>query len=409
MPSVRPPDIIVSGLGVTSAIGRGKQAFAAALFAGEHGFAVMQRPGRQLDTRFIGAEIAALGRIERLPENLLRSTSFTAQVALATIGEAWVDAELDRVDGRRIGLIVGGSNLQQRELMLAQARCAGQLQFLRPSYGVAVFDTDICGLCTSAFGIRGLAHTVGGASASGQLAVIEAAEAVMSGRVDACIAVGALMDLSYWECQGFRAMGAMGSTRHAQAPEQACRPFDEARDGFIFGECCAAVVVERAGARAPGHQRPYARLSGWSTYLDANRNPDPSLAGEVAAIHGALAHAGLGPGDIQYVNPHGSGSAAGDVTELQALRQCGLRHAAINATKSITGHGLTAAGAVEVVATLLQFEAQALHPSRNLVNPIDDGFDWVVERRPIGDFQHSLNLSFGFGGINTALCMSRLE
>lgn len=409
MPSSRPPDIVVSGLGVTSAVGRGKQAFGAALFAGEHGFAVMQRPGRQQDTRFIGAEIAPLGQIDRLPENLLRSTSFTVQVALATLGEAWADAELDAVDGRRIGLIVGGSNLQQRELMLAQARCAGQLQYLRPSYAVSVFDTDICGLCTSVFGIQGLAHTVGGASASGQLAVIEAAEAVLSGRVDVCIAVGALMDLSFWECQGFRAMGAMGSTRHADAPGLACRPFDEARDGFIFGEACAALVVERAGQRELARRAPYARLSGWFTHLDANRNPDPSLAGEVAAIQGALARATLMPSDIRYVNPHGSGSTVGDSTELEALRQCGLHRAAINTTKSITGHALTAAGAVEVVATLLQMEAQTLHPSRNLVNPIDKGFDWVTERRPVDRLDHSMNLSYGFGGINTALCISSMN
>ncbi len=409
MPSSSSPELIVSGLGVTAAIGRGKQAFGAALFSGEHRFAVMQRPGRQQDTQFIGAEIEPLGQIDRLPENLLRSTSFTAQVALATLGEAWVDAELDGADGRKIGLVVGGSNLQQRELMLAQTRCAGQLQYLRPSYGVSVFDTDICGLCTSVFGIQGLAFTVGGASASGQLAVIEAAEAVRSGRVDVCIAMGALMDLSYWECQGFRAMGAMGSTRYAQAPDLACRPFDAERDGFIFGEGCAALVLERAGRRKPGRWRPYAKLSGWSMNMDANRNPDPSLAGEVAAIQGALAFAGLAPADIGYINPHGSGSLVGDVTELQALRQCNLRHAAINSTKSITGHGLTAAGAVEVVATLLQFEARALHPSRNLVNSIGDDFDWVLERRPVATLNHSLNLSYGFGGINTALCLSSLN
>ncbi len=408
MPSCKQPDIVISGLGIRSAIGQGKASFKKALFAGEHRFSIMQRPGRQLNTRFIGAEMAATGAIDFVPESTLRTASFSAQVALLTLREAWDDAQLGDLDGRRIGLIVGGSNVQQRELVLTQDRYRDKLDFLRPTYAISFFDSDICGLCTSAFGIQGLAHTVGGASASGQLAVIEAIEAVKSGRVDVCIALGALMDLSYWECQGFRTLGAMGSTRYATSPELACRPFDEQRDGFIYGESCAAVVVERVDADQAWRKKPYARMTGWSVLMDANRNPDPSLNGEVAVIEQALERAGLRSRDIDYVNPHGSGSLIGDVTELQALKECGLAHAPINTTKSITGHGLTAAGAVEVVATLLQFEQDALHPSRNLEQPIDAGFDWVKEKRTAAGIRNSLNVSFGFGGINTALCMSKV-
>jgi len=407
MPSASSPEIVVSGLGVTSAIGRGRDAFKRALMGGEHRFSVMQRPGRQHgDTRFLGAEIPPLGDIARLPRSWQRTTSLSAQVAVATLSEAWDDAALDTVDGHRIGLVVGGSNLQQRETLLARERCGEQLEHLRPSYGLSMLDTDLCGVCTSVFGIQGFAMTVGGASASGQLAVLEAAEAVKAGRADVCIALGALMDLSYWECQGLRAMGAMGSARYADQPELACRPFDRARDGFIFGEACAALIVERAGHRRIP-RTPYAQLRGWSVHMDANRNPDPSLDGEMRAIQQALDRAGVSPRDIDYVNPHGSGSQAGDETELNALRNCGLGHATLNSTKSITGHGLTAAGAVEVAATLLQFEAEALHPSLNLDTPIADGFDWVIGRRNGARLRHALTLSFGFGGINTALCLSR--
>jgi malonyl-ACP decarboxylase len=150
-------------------------------------------------------------------------------------------------------------------------------------------------------------------------------------------------------------------------------------------------------------------MAGWSIRMDANRNADPSLVGEMGAIRQALDNAGMKPGDIRYVNPHGSGSVVGDSTELQALQECGLAHAAINTTKSITGHGLTAAGTVEVVATLLQFESDVLHPSRNLDRPIEPAFDWVTQKRSAADVSNSLNLSFGFGGINTALCMSKVD
>src|SRR6476659_6151137 len=104
--------------------------------------------------------------------------------------------------------------------------------------------------------------------------------------------MGALMDLSHWECQGLRSLGAMGSDRHAHEPGSACRPFDRDRDGFIFGESCGAVVVERMPSARRLQHAPYARLAGWAMGMDANRNPNPSVDGEVAAINAALERGG---------------------------------------------------------------------------------------------------------------------
>lgn len=403
-----PAGLVVTGLGVTTAVGQGKTAFTDALFAAAHRFAVMERPGRQLGTRFVGAELPTPTPTTRLGARELRTASLTGQVALTTLEEAWTEAGLDGYDADRVGLVIGGSNLQQRELVLAQDRHRAKPRFLRPSYGLSYLDSDLCGLCTTAFGIRGFAHTVGGASASGQLAVIEAAEAVASGRVDVCVALGALADLSHWELLGLHAMGAMAAEDHADAPAEACRPFDRGRSGFVYGEACAALVIERAGAR-PDAPAPYARLSGWSVRLDGNRDPNPSLDGETAAIRQALDHAGLTARDIDYVNPHGTASPTGDTTEVAALKACGLTHAAVNATKSITGHGLTAAGAVEAAATLLQLRQGRLHPTRNLTDPIDDAPHWVRDTPVEADIQHCLSLSMGFGGINTALCLSACD
>ncbi|MFF0836629.1 MULTISPECIES: beta-ketoacyl synthase N-terminal-like domain-containing protein [unclassified Streptomyces] len=402
-------EIVVTGLGVTTAVGQGKEQFTRALFAGDHRFAVLRRPGRQLDSRFVGAEIPSLTPPARVAARDLRTASFTAQVALATLEEAWTEAGLDEANASRVGLVVGGSNVQQRELVQAHDRHRAKPRFLRPGYGMSYLDTDLCALATAAFGIRGLAHTVGGASASGQLAVIEAAEAVASGRVDICIALGALADLSYWELQALQSMGAMAPEHCADAPESACRPFDTAHNGFVFGEACAALVVERRGTRPPREHAPYGRLSGWSVQLDGNRGPDPSLEGEVRAIRQALGNAGLAAADIDYVNPHGTASPVGDRTEAQALRASGLTRAAVNATKSITGHGLSAAGAVEAVAALLQMRHGRLHPTRNLDDPVDDSLRWVRGQAIESEVRHCLSLSMGFGGINTALCMSTCE
>jgi malonyl-ACP decarboxylase len=417
MRSPEPSDIVVSGVGVTSAIGQGQAAFAAALLEGRHRFGVMARPGRQRPpaehagaapgSGFIGAEIGALALPAALPRSLLRTASFCGQVALATLHEAWHDADLDQVDPSRIGLIVGGSNVQQREQVVLHDHYRGREQFLRPTYGMSFLDSDLCGMCTEAFGIRGFAHSVGGASASGQLAVIEAIHAVESGRVDVCIALGALMDLSYWECQGLRSLGAMGSDRYADHPGLACRPFDQERDGFIFGENCGVLVIEKMGSAGARARAPYARLAGWAVAMDAQRNPNPSVDGEMAAIEGALKRAALPASAVDYVNPHGTGSHIGDSTELESLRRCELGHAWLNATKSVTGHGLSAAGAVELIAVLVQMKAGRLHPGINLDTPMDTGFNWVRSEGAAHRIDTALKLSMGFGGINTALCLQR--
>lgn len=401
---MRPPDPLVTGIGVLSAIGQGKDAFARALFDGASAFGVMQRPGRQReDSAYAGAEIPQIVFPANIARQTVRAASLSAQAALVVLQEAWDDARLGDVDPRRIGLIVGGSNVQQRELTQVHETYRQSSEFLRPTYALSFMDTDLCGFCTAQFGIRGLAYTVGGASASGQLAIVQAAQAVQSGQVDVCIALGALMDLSHWECRGLRALGAMGSDRFASDPSLACRPFDRDHDGFIFGEACGAVVIESEESMRRRGVSAYAALRGWGITMDGNRNSNPSLEGETEAICTALEGAEWAAERVDYVNPHGTGSVIGDETELQALAACGLRGARLNATKSLVGHGLSAAGTVEAIATLLQMRAGRLHPTRNLDNPIDPDFNWVASEAVDDSVNAALTLSMGFGGINTAL------
>lgn len=402
------PDMLVTGVGVTSSIGQGKKAYWSALLSGRSAFHFMQRPGRQKESRFIGAEISEMSAPDSISSKLFRKASLSGQVSLVTLYEAWVDAKLDLADPSRIGLIIGGSNVQQREMAQIFNTYRERAEFVPPSYGLSFMDSDLCGLCTEQFGIQGLAYTVGGASASGQLAVIQAVQAVMSGQVDICIALGAMMDLSYLECQALRALGAMGSDRYADHPELAFRPFDQNRDGFIYGESCGAVVIERAATAKSRQVNPYAAVTGGAVKMDANRNPNPSLTGEIQIIQNVLQQAGLSAREVDYLNPHGSGSLIGDETELKAIRDCGLSHVKLNTTKSIIGHGLTAAGAVEIVTTLLQMRESRLHPSHNLENPLDPGLNWVGDESITFDITKSLSLSFGFGGINTAICLQNI-
>lgn len=402
------PEYWVTGLGITTAIGQGKASFTRALLEGQHGFGVMQRPGRQNETAFLGAEIPALVFPDRLTRRVLRTASLTGQVALATLDEAWEEAKLEGIDPYRIGLVIGGVNLQQRELIQTHQSYQDRPQYLPPTYGFSFMDTDLCGLCTEQYGIRGFAYTAGGASASGQLAVLQAVDALETGRVDVCIAIGALMDISFWECQALRSLGAMGTDHFTDQPGEACRPFDRRHDGFIYGESCGVIVLERADSACRRGVEPYGRLSGWAIAMDGNRNPNPSYDGEVRVIRNALDRAGLTAREIDYINPHGTGSVIGDEIELKAIIDSGLSHAWLNATKSITGHGLTAAGAVEIVTVLLQMKEKRLHPTRNLEEPIVPSLHWVQGGSVAHDIQHALSLSMGFGGINTAVCLSRL-
>jgi malonyl-ACP decarboxylase len=406
-------DLVISGIGITSAIGQGKDAFASALLEGNASFKVMERPGRQskqgsVSTSFLGAEISALSFPDKLLQEVLRTASFSAQVALITLDQAWRDARLDLVDPTRIGLIIGGSNIQQRDLVLTYERYRDRLAYLRPTYGFSFMDSDLVGICTQHFGIKGPSFTVGGASASSQVAIIQGCNALESRFIDVCIVLGALMDISYWECQAFSSLGAMGSNRFAEHPQLASRPFDNLSDGFIFGESCGAIVIESCKHLGRPGVLPLAGLSGWAMTVDANRNPNPSAEGEIAAIKRALMHAGVSPEQVNYINPHGTGSPQGDLTELSALKSCGLSHAKINATKSITGHGLTAAGIVEIIATLIQMESSRLHPTRNLDDAIDTSFNWVASSGEDHHIKEALNLSYGFGGLNTAVCLRRL-
>lgn len=401
--------VVVAGIGVACGLGHGKQALRDGLYEARDVFSPLQRPGREAAPgarSFIGVEMPDPAEV--LPPRVARTSGLSGRVAAAVIDEAWRDAGLDAVAPERIGLVVGGSNLMTREMLLARDSYAERLAYLPPRFGHAFLDTDICGLCTSAFPIRAFAHTVGAASASGAVAVLMAAEAVRSGRADACIALGAMQDLSSFDLQGLRAMGAMGSDRFAEQPGRACRPMDADRDGFIYGEASAALVVTCAdGPAAAG--RGYGVLLGGAQVTDGSRGPEPNGEGQQRAARTALAAAGLEARDIDYVNGHATGTPQGDDTELETYRALGLEHAWINATKSIVGHGLSAAGTIELAAVLIQMRDGRLHATRNLERPLDDAFRWVGPATVPHRIRQALKLSFGFGGTDVAIVVQSPE
>ncbi|NEP41196.1 MAG: polyketide beta-ketoacyl:ACP synthase, partial [Okeania sp. SIO2H7] len=381
------------------------------LLSGETQFAYLKQPGRERVKAFIGAEIPDIDTRTLFPEysGLLRAATKSAQVATVAVAEAWQDAQLtsSQINPERVGLVVGGSNLQQRYQQQIWERYHSRQEFIRPTYGLTFWDTDILGLISQCFQIQGEGYSVGGASASGAVAIIHAARQILMGNSDICIALGTLSDLSGYELQALMNLGAMGSERFADRPDLACRPFDQDHDGFIYGEGCGVVILESTDhARQRGAQS-YGQLKGWGFALDGNRSPEPSQKGEERAINTALAMADLQPESIDYVNTHGTGSPLGDKTEVGALKSAGLQHCLLNSTKSLTGHCLTAAGVVEAIATILQMKFGFCHPTKNLVNPIDTSLNWVKETSVQAEIKYAISNSFGFGGINTALLIAQ--
>lgn len=397
MTSLPATDVCVTGVGAASGLGWGKDCLLNGLLEARDVFALLSRPGRQSpagETAFIGVEMSEPPEI--LPARLARTAGFASRAAVAVLDEAWREAGLDAISPERVGLVVGGSNLFSREQLLAQQDYAARLAFLPPRCGHVFMDSELLGICAAHFPIRGFSQTLGAASASGAAAAIAAHEAVSNGKVDACIALGALQDVSYFDLQAFRNLGAMGPQHGRLPPSQACRPFDKGHDGFIFGESCAALVFARA-------KEGYGRLLGCAQVADGERGPEPCRQGQLRAIRLALAQAGLSAADIDYVSAHGTGTPKGDETELASLQEAGLQQAWINAAKSVLGHGLASAGAIELAALFLQMKAGTLHPTRNLDQPLDDAMRWVRGKAQPHRIRHGLKLSFGFGGVNAAL------
>ncbi|NEQ84047.1 MAG: polyketide beta-ketoacyl:ACP synthase [Moorea sp. SIO2I5] len=405
-------DIKITGMGIVTPIAQGVHPFREALLSGKTQFGYLQRPGREKPSKpFIGAELPELDVRNLFPKHsgLLRSATWSGQIALLAVAEAWEDAKLTSapVKPERIGLVIGGSNLQQRHQQQTWQRYQSRPEFIRPTYGLTVWDTDILGLLSQCFQIQGEGYTVGGASAGGAVAIIHAARQILTGVTDISIAVGSLFDICAYECQGLMNLGAMGSERFADRPDLACRPFDRNHDGFIYGEGCGVLVLERANHAQARGVVSQGKLLGWGFNLTGNRSPEPSQTGEERAMKTALAMADLKPEQIDYVNTHGTGSPLGDHTEVAALKSTGLNHCLLNSTKSLTGHCLTAAGAIEAIATLLQMNSNFCHPTHNLVNPVDDSLNWVKETAVQAEIQYAISNSFAFGGINTALLLGK--
>jgi 3-oxoacyl-[acyl-carrier-protein] synthase II len=406
--------VVVTGLGAITPVGADVTTTWEALLAGRSGVQKLTDEWAEV----LPARIAAWAAAD--PATLLervqaRRMDRCEQFAMVAAREAWAHAGAPEVDPERLGVVVssgiGGiaSTLSAYDTLREKG-----WQRLSPFTVPMLMPNGSAGWISLELGARAGVHTTVSACASGAEAIGYAMDMIRSGRADVVVAGGTEAAILQLNIAAFAAMRAL-SLRNDE-PERASRPFDKGRDGFVLGEGAGMVVLESAEHAARRGATVHAVAAGVGYSADAHHiaQPDPAGTGAVMAIGRALADAGVTADQVVHVNAHATSTPAGDVVEGQAIARA-LGAAAdgvvVSATKSMTGHLLGGAGALESVATILALREGVAPPTINLEDPDDDvGVDIATEPRelrPRGTApMAALNNSFGFGGHNVALAFT---
>jgi 3-oxoacyl-[acyl-carrier-protein] synthase II len=408
------PDVVVTGLGAITPVGADVASTWSSLLAGRSGVTKLTDDwAEQLPARI--AAWAAADPATLIDRVQARRMDRCEQFALVAAREAWADAGTPEVDPERLGVVVS-SGIGGVASTLAGYDALREKGWSRISpYAIPMLmPNGSAGWLSIEFGARAGAHATVSACASGAEAIGYAIEMIRSGRADAVLAGGTEAAILPLNLAAFAAMRAL-STRNDE-PERASRPFDKARDGFVLGEGAGIIVLESAEHAARRGARVYAVAAGVGYSADAHHiaQPDPDASGVVLALRRLLADARLDPEQIVHVNAHATSTPAGDVVECQAIAEAlGPPSAGVvvSATKSMTGHLLGGAGAIESVAAILALRERVAPPTINLEDPDDSaGVQIATEPtklQPRGTAPMAvLNNSFGFGGHNVALAFT---
>lgn len=328
------------------------------------------------------------------------------QSAVVTAIEAWQQARLHehRLPARRIGIVVAGHNFNGR---LTEQMSGKSPAHVSPRFAIRFQDADHVGTLSEILGIHGESCTVGASSASGNVAIANALRMIDCGALDACLVAAPVANLSDLELQSFRNLGAMADEAAARDPATACRPFDRGRRGFVPGEGSAALVLERVESARQRGAKVLAEGRGAAVVLDGHGLADPNEEGETAAMSEAMERAGIAPGDIAYVNAHGTGTPLGDDIEARALLRVFGARPRVNSTKGLIGHCLWSAGVIEAVAVIVQMRGGFVHPNVNLAEPIDSQIRFAGARAEQVPIDVAISNGFGFGGFNSSVVLAR--
>ncbi len=408
------PQVVVTSLGVSSSVGTGVPKFWDALCAGRSGIGpITLFDASNLRSRIAG-EVLDMD-IERVVDSKMirRSARFT-QLALVAAIEAFENSGIARESRDEVAVVVGsgigGFDMLEREHEVFLTRGPGKFA---PLTVPMIIPNMAAGMIAIESGARGVNLCVSTACASGAHSIGTALDLIRSGRSEVVLAGGAESTVSPFAVDGYCQLRAL-STRNDD-PQTASRPFSIDRDGFVIAEGAGMLVMETLEhARARG-KTAYAEVLGYGVTSDGYHQtaPDPRGAGAVRAMRAAIADAGIAPEDIDLVNAHGTSTPLNDVSETRALKEVLGDHAykiPVQATKSMTGHSLGAASAIEAVASVLAIRDGVIHPTINLVNPDPEcDLDYVPNVARRARVRCVMSNAFGFGGHNGVLIFRSLD
>lgn len=407
--------VVITGLGAITPLGNSPGEFWQSLLAGRSGIGPITHFDASRHECRIAGEVKGFDPLDYLDRKDVKRTDRFVHLALAATQQALEDAQFRITDlnAEQVGVIlgtgIGGIRVleEQQTIYLQKGpdRCS---PFMVPM----MIANMAAGHVAIRFGAKGPNSCTVTACASGSNAIGDAFRLIQRGEVQVAITGGTEAAVTPLSVAGFSAMKAL-STRN-DAPEQACRPFDRDRDGFVMGEGAGILLLEELEHARSRGAKIYAEIVGYGLTCDAHHITNPAPAGEGAAraMRLALKDAGIRPEEVQHINAHATSTPVGDVAEVQAIRAVFGEHAprlAISATKSMTGHLLGGAGGVATVATALAIHHGWVPPTLNLDNPDPEceGLDFVPHRARQMAVDVALVNAFGFGGHNVTLALRR--
>ncbi|MHB0975910.1 MAG: beta-ketoacyl-ACP synthase II [Candidatus Aquicultorales bacterium] len=408
--------VVVTGMGPVTPLGIGNEAYWTGLVGGVSGIDTISLFDPSSCSSHIGGEVKEFEITEYIEAKEARRMDRFCHFAVAGARIAMEDSGLvindDNAD--QVGVIIGSGigglrSLEDQHRLLNEKGPRRVSPFLVP-----MMIADLAaGNVSMMLGAKGPNFCTVTACASGSHAIGEAFHTVRRGDADAVISGGAEAPVTPLGVAAFCAARAL-STRNDQ-PQKASRPFDLDRDGFVIGEGAGILVLEELEHARKRGAKIHAELVGYGATADAYHitQPDPEGRGAVNAMKRAIALAGIEPEDVDYINAHGTSTEVGDIAETKAIKSLfgsGAPKVAVSSTKSMTGHLLGAAGAIEAIACVLSIERGAIPPTINLDNPDPAcDLDYVPNNAREKDVTYALSNSFGFGGHNVSLLFRKFE
>ncbi|HEY8414317.1 MAG TPA: beta-ketoacyl-ACP synthase II [Thermaerobacter sp.] len=408
--------VVITGVGAVTPLGVGVDTLWEGVLAGRSGIRRITRFDPSPFPSQIAGEVPDFDPTAFIDRKDARRMDRFTQFAVASVAMALRDArlDLDRVDRERVGVTMG-TGIGGIETFVEQAAvmAARGPDRVSPFFIPMMIANMAAGQVAIRFGARGPNSTLVTACAASAHAVGEAFRTLQRGEADVMITGGAEASIVPLGLAGFCAMKAL-STRNDD-PAGASRPFDRGRDGFVMAEGAGALILETLEHARRRGAPIYAEIAGYATTADAYHITQPAPGGEggARAMQAAIADAGIRPEQIDYINAHGTSTPQGAVAETQAIKRVFGEHAyrlAVSSTKSMTGHLLGAAGAVETILTALALRDGVLPPTINLEEPDPEcDLDYVPNRARRRAITYALSNSFGFGGQNACLVLRRYE